>query len=769
MTHRARSNVIRWSDRIGFGALVLAVAFWLCAEHPFWRPIVTVRSCGGNFELLHAFARDFERRHDCRVQYVAAPVQFLLELAAEDERHLPEVLVGRSGPGWAFLQRQGRLAAPPTFFAIDPLVIVTPPGNPAAVKGLVDLGRDGVRVLAAPGAMRPKGRVVASLLADVSEARYPGLVDRWERNTVAEMPCGRLLARRLSKGGGDAAVLSRSQTSQPPLAGTCEAIAIPPEELDLMRSGRGSLPQSVARTVRHPANALADRFVAELANGAHGLVEQCGYIPRGHSDYARYEALLRRTSPQPMAERQMALAAALQESGATREAVRRYLHVIHVFGPSRWDAEAWYRLGDILDDAGSPQGARRAWQHLVSRYPTRGHKEWLGILALGDDVGTDPEKPWVKRAAAALAARPQDGTPAALPEWHRDATPMPFAVREGDPPKGARRTLAVATDLLHLGLVDFAARDALKVATLHYPSPHTPAARTVAGTALLEAGRTAAARRQWQRVAAQYPGANGSAAAAAAVAATAVNASPTELPAGDVPMPPTVAAYDTHPERAMSYAGELYEAGLTLYALKEYLKVCVGIYGQPAPLAEARFRAGVCLAAMDRDAAACRQWGLCRAAPGPAAWHEHAARANAVLGAPPAWPDAKQRQRVGIPDTVTTAPAAENAGKTHKGQRSQAVARLHLGEELLLAGVLDEDEALQEFLKVLTVVEVPEHLSWVRAAAHVRAAQALLLSERAVQARHHAEAAARTPGPADLVALATRLLEQCAGRAEVLP
>jgi len=109
MNSRARLTIVRWSDRIGFGALALTMAVWLLAEHPFWRPSVTVRSCGGNFELMRAFARDFERRHGCRVHYVAAPVQYLLELAAEDERHLPEVLVGRSGPGWALLQRQGCL------------------------------------------------------------------------------------------------------------------------------------------------------------------------------------------------------------------------------------------------------------------------------------------------------------------------------------------------------------------------------------------------------------------------------------------------------------------------------------------------------------------------------------------------------------------------------------------------------------------------------------------------------------------------------------
>jgi tetratricopeptide (TPR) repeat protein len=758
MTYRRRVHILRWSDRLAFALLALLIPACLVTEHPLWRPKISVRSCGGNFELLCAFTRDFERRHGCRVEYLAAPVQYLLELAAADQRHLPEVLVGRSGPGWALLQKQGRLARPPRFFAIDPLVIVTPQGNPAAVQSLADLGREGVRVLSAPDAMRPKGRVIGTLMADVSEARYPGLVDRWERNTVAEVRCGRLLAKRLSRGEGDAAVVARSQTAQPPLVGACTVVELPPQVLDLMRSGRGSLPQSVGRTVRNPQSALADRFVAELVDGAGGLLEDCGYIPQGSPDYDRYGNLLEASAPKPMAERQMALAAALQRDGAQREAVRRYLHVIHVFGPSRWDAEAWFRIGAILREMGNTVGARRAWQKLVWRYPTRGHKEWLGILAMGDDAGTDPERPWVEQGGRALAELGPTAAGGAVPGWQADVTPLPFAVREGDPPKGARRTLAVASDLLHLELPDFATRDALKVATLHFPSPHTPAARSVAGTALLETGNIPAARQQWQRVAREHarsPWAN------ACAAAWEVSHGPTpatDASAGSLVMPPAMPEYDTHADRGLAYAAELFDTGLTLYALKEYLKVLVGVYGEPIPLAEARFRAGVCLAALGRNAAALRQWDLCRAAEDSGEWHQRATAAATVLGDAGPWPQADLRQTIEAPKALTRMPVGEGKAQGRQGGRAQALLRLHLGEELLIAGVLDEDEALQEFLKVLTVVEVPTPLGWVRTVAHLRAAQALALSGRPERALVHAGKAAEASEPAGFVAEAGRLL-----------
>ena len=59
-------------------AVLLAVGgLALAYNNPLKRTLV-VWSCGGNFHGLQAFAREFERRHDCRVRYTAAPVEYLL-------------------------------------------------------------------------------------------------------------------------------------------------------------------------------------------------------------------------------------------------------------------------------------------------------------------------------------------------------------------------------------------------------------------------------------------------------------------------------------------------------------------------------------------------------------------------------------------------------------------------------------------------------------------------------------------------------------------
>ncbi|MBN2452042.1 MAG: substrate-binding domain-containing protein [Lentisphaeria bacterium] len=775
---RRRRRWVRRSDRVAAGVLFGAVVGFLIWEHPFWRPSVTVRSCGGNFDMLAAFAADFEARHRCRVRYVAAPVQFLLDLAVRDAGHLPEVLVGRSGPGWLLLQSKGKLAqGAPELFGVDPFVVVTPRGNPAGIRCLDDLGRDGVRVASSPDAMRPKGKVVAELMSGVSEARAPGLVDRWERNTVQEAPCGRLLARLVAKGRADAAVVARSQTVLDPLRGNCEVVEISVADLDCMRSGRGAIPQSVARTVRNPGNPLADRFVAELVQDSRGIAANYGYLTAASGQMREYAPFLRVFTPDPMAPRQMELAALLRRDGCERESVRRYLYAIHVFGPGRHEAEAWYRLGEACRDQGRDEGARLAWSRLLARHPTPGVKEWLDTSAFGASERGDPETEWVALGRAGMRALPGSVPAGAVPDWLQATIPAPLRVREGDPPKGARRSLAVAVDLLGFGIEEFAIRDALKVVALHYPSPHTPAARALAGAAQYRRGRYAAAAAQWQRVCAEYP--DSAWAAACREARAAVAESPARIPDPDPasPMPNFEPAYDTQEARGMAYAWELHEAGLPLYAAKEYLKVSVGLYGRPTRLAEALYRGGVCLWHMDRHNGARQLWQRCAVMPAENPWTREAATALQRWNAPETDDRQTLRARLEIPAATTPDPGPRQGQSPGQGPGQGAgqggvpagLMRLRLGEELLLAGVLDDDEALQEFLKVLTVVKVPPSMGWLRGRAHMRAAQALLLCGREEPARAHLEAARVAEGREEDRALASRLLERLTGEGRTTP
>jgi len=750
-----RPRIAVWADRIAFAALLALIAGYALYERPFWRPVLRVRSCGGNFDLLCAYNRDFERRHACRVQYVAAPVQYLLELALRDERHLPDVLVGRSGPGWELLSKRGRLAGPRVVFAVDPLVIATPLGNPAAVHSLEDLGREGVRVAASPGAMRPKGKVIAQLMSKVSSRLAPGLEDRWERNTVVEVKCGRLLGRAIAEGRADAAVVPLSLTRQRPLRGHCQIVRIPVKVLDLLTFGRGSLPQSAARTTRGANNDLAAAYLRELTGpeGRERLIEQ-GYVPAGSPEFGAYKPLLKPFTPTPMAPRQMALAQALDADGIPREAVRRYLKVIHTFGPSRWDAEAWVRAGTVLARAGDATSARIAWHTALDRFPTRGRKEHLHTFyAIQRGLG-DPESQWIARAREHLKETPR--ARGAMPPPVEGAVPAPIRVREGDLPKGARRDLALAIDLLRLGNPDFAIRDALKVCTLHYPSPHMPAARALVGAALLARGDTDGAREQWARVCSEFPRSRWAQRCRHALARVPSDGRPNPHDG----MPPFVPVFDSHTDRGMTYAWELWRAGLPLLSLKEYFKVLVGIYPgeRSAYAAEARFRAGVCLATMGRAAAAAAQWRACVRLDADGPWGRLARERLARLGTVPPLVRQAIRQRLRIP----AGPSEVMSLLKPRGPRAKtlpALQRLRLGEELLSTGVMDEGQAVQEFLKVLNVVRVPPNLRAVRSVAHVRAAQALLRAGEPERAGAHLAAAVQCDQSKPVSALIRHLRE----------
>jgi len=753
-----RPKMSRWADGLAFSGLALLVIWNALNEHAVWRSAVRVRSCGGNFEMLSDFSRAFERKHRCRVHYVAAPIQFLLELALEDERHLPDVLVGRGGPGWQVLEQRGKLDGSATYYAVDPIVIATPRGNPASIRSIQDLGRDGVRVASAPWAMRPKGKVFGHLMARVSARFHPGLVDRWERNTLVRERCGRLIGRAVARGKVDAAIVPLSLTSQKPLAGHCEIVEIPVKYLDTLSMGRGSLPQMAARTTARPENRLAEAYMEELTGeAASALLVAHGYVPKASPRYAEFETFLKPFDPKPMPPRQMKLAALLRRDGATKAVVRRYLKVIHTFGPCREAAEAWYRIDQHLKGQGQPRAARLAWNHLIETFPTGGHKEWIRTIhAVRDRLG-DPETEWVERARQSL--RSLSGSAVAVVD-----APIVFApirVRQGDPSKGATRDLALAVDLYRLGFYDFAVRDALKVVTLHYPSPHRPPARAVAGAALYAMGKRRLAAFQWRRVVEEHADSPWAGRCAAALS---------ESTSGPIPQESSShpGRYATHAERGLSYAYELQEAGSPLYALKECFKMLVGLYGPCDHAAEARFLAGDCLARMRRYADASQQWLRCGKTPEGERWASSVRSAIERYKFPSVSDADERRQRYEIPAAF---PASKSAGKKLgiHAKTPPAVKRLRLGEELLAAGITDDDQALQEFLKVLTVVPCPPAFRWTRTVAHVRAGQALLLSGRFDRARRHLNQAAQAEGPSEAIAQANRLLSGLRESSEAQP
>ena len=134
----------------------------------------------------------------------------------------------------------------------------------------------------------------------------------------------------------------------------------------------------------------------------------------------------------------------------------------------------------------------------------------------------------------------------------------------------------------------------------------------------------------------------------------------------------------------MTYGMRLYEHGLPLFTLKEMTTLLSGVYGHHELSAEARYRAGVASAAFGNPGAAAWQWALCRAHYPDSEW---AAQATQAL----AGRRADELARTGEPEALAPVP---------KG--SPAV-RLRIAEEFRKARILEDDQIILEYLKVLTV------------------------------------------------------------------
>ncbi|MBU0606326.1 MAG: substrate-binding domain-containing protein, partial [Armatimonadetes bacterium] len=351
-----------------FAAVALVIAGLAIAYHnPFKRELV-VWSCGGNYDGLLAFAQQFEKRHGCRVHYTAAPVEYLLERAVFGTTQ-PDILVGRAGPGWVALEKVGKVERGPSFFAADPYVIFVASGNPLNIRSLADLGRPGVRVAGARHAMRPKGKCAAHIMEVASRKFHPGLDERWENNmgALGELKCGRGLTEPVMTGRADAAIGYMSVASYPSVRGRVETVAIHPEYIKPMTSCKATVGQCICVLRGNRHSDLAHRFHDELVGEiGRPTLEQYGYIHISSPAIKPYRFLLREVQvPRRMPPWQVYLADCLAADGIHREALRRYLTVIHVFGPGEHDAYCQYRVGELLAEQGRVAEAAAQWRRLL--------------------------------------------------------------------------------------------------------------------------------------------------------------------------------------------------------------------------------------------------------------------------------------------------------------------------------------------------------------------------------------------------------------------
>lgn len=673
-------------------ALVGAVRLWP-------RPTLVLWSCGGNYELLRDYVTAFEAKEKVRVRYTAAPAAFLLARAL-DCSHPPDVIVGRGGPGWDALQDVGRAAGPPLVFASDPLVIAVVPGNPCHIESVEDLGRADVRVSLSPGAMRPKSKVPAMFMAAVSEELCPGLVERWENQAVSRDTCGRRLLDPLLDGTADAALAPRSLLFYPAYAGRVEEIPIPAATLLAMPSCP-AIPQcGVVLGNDGQKTELAQRFLAGLATDTAVLARH-GYVPVGDPRSQEIGPLLKAMSPKDMPGWQTFLAESLATAGVHREARRRFLQVLYVFGPSRYAEHALCRVAAQSSAEGRIAAARLDWQRVLDEFPPDEPVEY--------DLPTSPQKAsrqpiqelphehWREEAEAGLRqcrGQTAEADPILQDPLVREL--FPVRVTQGDPPKNGTRDLGLGLHEMVVGELEYATRDLLKVVTLHYPSRHMATAEYLLGLCAEGRGLPEVAWQQWERTVRDYPGTH-----PAELAAQALHRLPAGARTPPMAMPPWTESFATAAERGMTYGMRLHAHHLPLFTTKEMLKLICGIYGKHSLGGETRFRAGVACQELGNLDAAVRQWRSCLRDAPDSPWAEASRQALVACG------------REAIPLPGQTPPPA-------KGSLGQ---RFRLAEELNGAGLTDEGQPILEYLKVLTVARPPAGKLSPQAAAMLQRAQ----------------------------------------------
>lgn len=133
--------------------------------------------------LSHTFAELGEKFEDTHGVEVAFNFAGSTDLAAQIEQGAPaEIFASADEPNMERAQQSGATATEPELFAANTLVIVTPPGNPAAIHTLEDLAGDQViTVTCAPQV--PCG----SATAEIAEAAEIELAPASEENAVTDV------------------------------------------------------------------------------------------------------------------------------------------------------------------------------------------------------------------------------------------------------------------------------------------------------------------------------------------------------------------------------------------------------------------------------------------------------------------------------------------------------------------------------------------------------------------------------------------------------
>ena len=231
---------------------------------------------------------------------------------------------------------------------------------------------------------------------------------------------------------------------------------------------------------------------------------------------------------------QAKLAEAMAENQDWEEAIRRWIDILYYFGPSDADARAHFEIGGLLLRRGRSDLAAAQWEKTIRLHP---------------------ESEYADRAREALQLLGKEP-----PSGPFEAAP-PLVTK--DTPEDERQFIVAEADLA-VGLLEFAIQDYLKVPNLYPASTRAPQARFQAGVCQALLGQPERAIAQWRRLGKEYPGAAEAGKAASAIAAweAVLKAAGTQQASAADEKWRRFTAFDTEPNRGLSYAEDLYENGI---------------------------------------------------------------------------------------------------------------------------------------------------------------------------------------------------------------
>ena len=182
--------------------------------------VLRVWSCGGLAEAMMPANMEFEAQSGAKVAYTgafaAALGKSLLASATTD------VFAGR------VLDLAKKLRATGKMSWFKPLcftqyVLVTPPGNPAGIRSVEDLGKPGVKVVLAPEASPPGGAAALALL------KKAGVLEAAQKNDIAKSTCVQRAMDDIVSGKGYVSVVELRVTRLPQFVGRMDVLPIDPK------------------------------------------------------------------------------------------------------------------------------------------------------------------------------------------------------------------------------------------------------------------------------------------------------------------------------------------------------------------------------------------------------------------------------------------------------------------------------------------------------------------------------------------------------------